>query len=265
MTSIFRDGILSGKAALVTGGGTGIGATISLELARAGADVALLSRDAAHLSGVRDAIERLGRRAVALPCDVREAAAVERAVGEAEAALGGLDILVNGAAGNFPCAAEKLSPNGFRAVIEIDLVGTFLCSKAAHAAFVRRGGGVIINITATLDYQGLPFQVHAGSAKAGIDAMTRHLGSEWGPRNIRVVAIAPGPVAETEGVRRLCAGREDKLAAEIPLRRMSTKDEIAALAVFLCSSAAASITGTTIVVDGGQRLRSSFWASDAAP
>ena len=254
MSAVFRDGILDGKAALVTGGGTGIGAAIALALARAGAGVAISSRDPAHLVAVAEEIRSIGRRGIAIPCDVRQAEAVETMVGEAAAQLGGLDILVNNAAGNFLCAAEKLSPNGFRAVVEIDLVGSFLCARAAHPHLVRRGGGTIINITATLSEQGAPQQVHAGSAKSGIDAMTRHLAGEWGPAGIRVVAIAPGPIADTEGVRRLLGGREAEIAARTPLRRLPRKEDIAALAVYLASEAGASITGTTIVVDGGQRL-----------
>jgi peroxisomal 2,4-dienoyl-CoA reductase len=255
---VFREGILLGKSALVTGGGTGIGAAISLALARAGADVALLSRDAAHLEPARAEIEALGRRSAAFPCDVRDADAVGAAVARAAAALGGLDILVNSAAGNFLCPAAALSPNGFRSVVEIDLVGTFTCSRAAHPYLVERGGGAIINITATLDYQGLPLQAHAGSAKAGIDALTRHLANEWGPQGIRVAAIAPGPIGDTEGMRRLGGGKEAEIARSVPLRRLGRRDEIAAMAVYLASEAGAWITGTTIVIDGGQRLKSGF-------
>ncbi len=255
---IFRDGILSGKMALVTGGGTGIGAAISLALGRAGAGVAVASRDPSHLEDVRAAIEAMGRRALGIACDVRDAAAVDAMVAGVKSSLGGLDVLVNCAAGNFLCPAEKLSPNGFRSVVEIDLVGSFQCSRAAFPLIAERGGGTIINITATLDYQGVPLQVHAGSAKAGIDAMTRHLASEWGPRGIRVVAIAPGPIGDTEGMRRLGGGRDAEIARSIPLRRLGKRDEIASMAVYLASDAGAWITGTTIVIDGGQRLRSSF-------
>lgn len=256
---VFREDVLLGKTALVTGGGTGIGRAIALALARAGAEVAIASRDPAHLTETRAAIEGLGRRALAIPCDVRDAEAVEGMVQKVETDLGGVDVLVNNAAGNFPCAAENLSPNGFRAVVEIDLVGSFLCARAAYPALKRRGGGVIINISATLDYQGVPLQAHAGSAKAGVDALTRHLAVEWGPAGIRVVAIAPGPIAETEGIRRLGRGREAEIAVEIPLRRLGEKEDVAALAVFLASPAASYITGTTVVIDGGQRLRSRIW------
>ncbi|MBI4606811.1 MAG: SDR family oxidoreductase [Planctomycetes bacterium] len=255
---VFRDGILGGKSALITGGGTGIGASIAQELARAGADVAVASRDPAHLEESRRAIEALGRRAVAIACDVRDAEAVERLFAQVKARLGGLDVLVNNAAGNFLCPADKLSPNGFRSVVEIDLVGSFLCSRAAFPLLCERGGGTIINITATLGSQGVPLQVHAGSAKAGIDAMTRQLASEWGPRGIRVVAIAPGPIGDTEGMRRLAGGRDEEIARSIPLRRLGRREEIAWLAVYLASDAAAWITGATVVVDGGQRLRASF-------
>jgi len=252
---VFREGILAGKVALVTGGGTGIGAAITLALARAGADVAIASRDPAHLEGTRAAALAMGRRAVASACDVRDAAAVEALLGEVKSSLGGLDILVNNAAGNFLCAADKLSPNGFRTVVEIDLVGSFLCSRAAYPLLLERGGGSIINITATLGRQGVPFQVHAGSAKAGIDAMTRHLANEWGPKGIRVAAIAPGPIGDTEGMRRLGGGRDAEIAGAIPLRRLGRREDIASMAVYLASEAGAWITGTTIVIDGGQRLR----------
>jgi peroxisomal 2,4-dienoyl-CoA reductase len=243
----------------VTGGGTGIGREIALHLAVAGCDLALASRDPEHLSPARREIESLGRRALAVPCDVRNGAAVEALFTAVEEELGGLDILVNNAAGNFLCPAARLSPNGFRAVVEIDLIGSFQCARAAYPLLVRRGGGVIINITATLDYQGAPLQVHAGSAKAGVDAMTRHLAGEWGPRGIRVVAIAPGPIAGTEGIARLGGGREAEIAASIPLRRLGERADVAQLAVFLASGAASWITGSTVVVDGGQRLKARSW------
>jgi peroxisomal 2,4-dienoyl-CoA reductase len=255
----FRDGLLQGKVALVTGGGTGIGAEIAVQLAEAGADVAIASRDLEHLRATRERVEALGRRAQSLACDVRDAGAVERLLAAVEKSLGGLDVLVNNAAGNFLCPAAQLSPNGFRTVVEIDLVGTFICCRAAHPYLVRRGGGVILNITATLDYQGVPMQVHAGSAKAGIDALTRHLASEWGPDGVRVVAIAPGPIGDTEGMKRLGGGREREIAAEVPLRRLGTRADVARAAVFLVSGAASWVTGTTLVVDGGQRLRSRAW------
>jgi peroxisomal 2,4-dienoyl-CoA reductase len=242
----------------VTGGGTGIGEAISLALARAGADVAIASRDPSHLEAARDAIATMGRRTFAAACDVRDSASVDALLERTKSELGGLDVLVNAAAGNFLCPAEKLSPNGFRSVVEIDLVGSFQCARAAFPLLAGRRGGAIINITATLDYQGVPLQVHAGSAKAGIDAMTRHLASEWGPRGIRVVAIAPGPIGDTEGMRRLGGGREADIARAVPLQRLGKKDEIASMAVYLASDAGAWITGTTIVIDGGQRLRTSF-------
>ena len=254
MVVVFREGILSGKVALVTGGGTGIGRSIALALATAGADVAIASRDVSHLAGARQAIEGLGRRSLAQACDVRVADQVDHLFSQVESSLGGLDILVNNAAGNFLCQAEKLSPNGFRSVVEIDLVGSFLCARGAFQCLCRRGGGVIINITATLDYHGMPFQVHAGSAKAGIDAMTRHLAREWGPQGIRVVAIAPGPIQDTEGMRRLGGGREEEIKKGIPLGRLGRGEDIANLAVYLASEAGSWITGATFIVDGGQRL-----------
>jgi len=251
----FREGLLSGRVGLVTGGGTGIGRAITLELARAGMDIAIASRKLDHLSPTRVEVEALGRRCIALECDVRDPARVEAMVGEVKARLGGLDLLVNNAAGNFPAPALAISANGFKAVLEIDLLGSFLCAKAAFPMLSERKG-CVIHITATLSERGMPMQSHAGPAKAALDALTRHLAVEWGPAGIRVVAIAPGPVDETEGMRRLAGDPEvrSRLEQSIPIGRLGRVDDIAHMAVFLASDAASWITGATFVVDGGQRL-----------
>src|SRR5262249_5148107 len=147
-------------------------------------------------------VQALGRRCLALPVDVREAARVEALMAEVVARLGRLDLLVNNAAGNFLAPAVGLSPNAFRTVIEIDLVGPFLGAKAP-SPYPSQPRACVMNIPATLSDRGTPLQSHAGSAKAAIDALTRHLAVEWGPAGVRVVAIAPGPIAETEGMRKL--------------------------------------------------------------
>jgi peroxisomal 2,4-dienoyl-CoA reductase len=254
--SVFREGILSGQVGLVTGGGTGIGRGMVLALAAAGMDLCIASRKPEHLEATRAEVQALGRRCLALPVDVRDAARVEGLIAEAVEKLGRLDLLVNNAAGNFLAPAMGLSANAFRTVIDIDLVGTFLCAKAAfpHLSKTR---GCVMNITATLSDRGTPMQSHAGSAKAGIDALTRHLAVEWGPAGVRVVAIAPGPVADTEGMRRLGGsdeGLRDRMERGIPLQRFGTCHDVAQLAVFLASPAASWITGVTYVIDGGQRL-----------
>jgi len=166
--------------------------------------------------------------------------------------LGGLDTVVNGAAGNFLAPAAGLSPNGFRTVIDIDLVGTFNTSRAAFEALQKSGDGLIVNISATLHYHGTPLQIHASAAKAGVDAVTRNLAVEWGRFGIRACGIAPGPIADTEGMKRLAPGEiTDKAMAAIPAGRFGTIDEIAAAAVYLRSPAATYITGHVLVVDGG--------------
>ena len=253
----FQPNLLSGRTALVTGGGTGICRGIAIALADRGCDVSILSRSAEHLQPTAAEIRAMGRRAVAVAADVRDPEAVEAAVTRTVEELGGLDILVNGAAGNFLCLAEQLSPNGFGAVVDIDLKGTFHCSKAA-LPHLKRNGGVVLNISATLHYLGTPAQVHVASAKAGVDALTRVLAVEWGPYGIRVNGIAPGPIADTEGVRRLLDDAAKQRAENTtPLQRLGLIEDVSDAALFLCSKAASFITGVTLVVDGGLWLTSS--------
>jgi peroxisomal 2,4-dienoyl-CoA reductase len=260
----FSHDLLAGKAALVTGGGTGICRGIALALAAHGCDVAITSRKIDHLEPTAREIESLGRRSVALPADVRDPLAIEEVVTGAAAKLGRLDVLVNGAAGNFLCLAEDLSPNAFASVIDIDLKGTFHVTKAA-LPHLKKSRGVVLNISATLQYLGTPTQVHASAAKAGIDALTRGLAVEWGRYGIRVNGIAPGPIAETEGVRRLMVGpAKHRVEQKTPLGRLGAIEDVSNAALFLCSGAASHITGVTLVVDGGLWLASSWMAEASA-
>jgi 2,4-dienoyl-CoA reductase [(3E)-enoyl-CoA-producing], peroxisomal len=252
----FSSELLKGRAALVTGGGTGICRGIALALADAGCDVAIASRKVEHLEPTAGEIRRHGVRAVAVAGDVRIPADVDGVVSRTVDAFGRLDILVNGAAGNFICLADKLSPNGFGTVVDIDLKGTFNVSRAAHP-HLKKQGGAILNISATLQLLGTVGQSHAAAAKAGIDSLTRTLAVEWGPHRIRVNGLAPGPVEGTEGVARLTTPASRKMIEEhCPLGRMASIDEVATAAVFLCSDAASMITGVTLVLDGGLWLRS---------
>lgn len=244
---VFRDDVLAGHVALVTGGGTGICRGIAHAYARLGARVCIVSRKADVLE--KTAAE-LGVHAVA--ADVRDPDAIARAVAATVDKFGKLDTLVNGAAGNFLAPAAGLSPNGFKTVVEIDLVGTFNASRAAFEALRASGDGLVLNISATLHYHGTPLQIHASAAKAGVDAVTKNLAVEWGRFGIRACALAPGPIGETEGMRRLAPGDvAERAKAAIPAGRFGTIDEIAAAAVFLRSPAAAYITGHVMVVDGG--------------
>src|SRR5881628_1377438 len=257
MSHVFTTDLLKGRVALITGGGTGICRGIALAFAQHACDVAITSRKAEHLEPTAEELRRVGVRAVAKAADVRDPAAVNDAVSAVIAELGRLDILVNGAAGNFVCLAENLSPNGFGTVVDIDLKGTFNVSRAALPHLKARGGSVV-NISATLPYLGTMGQAHAAAAKAGVDSLTRTLAVEWGPHGIRVNGIAPGPIEGTEGVKRLTNDKSRASALKnCPLGRMGTTDDIANAALFLASDAASYVNGVTLVVDGGLWLRSS--------
>jgi len=252
--SIFTAGILKDHVAFVTGGGTGITGGVARALAEAGASVALVSRNLDHLQPAADAINENGGKAIAVVADVRQPEAVEAAVATTVEQLGKIDIVINGAAGNFLCNAEQLSPNGFGTVVDIDLKGTFNVSRAAFAQ-LKEHRGQILNISATLHYLGTPMQLHVSAAKAGVDALTRNLAVEWGRYGIRVNAIAPGPIEDTEGMQRLVPEPiKERLKKAVPLGRFGRIADIEKAAVFLCSDAASFISGAVLVVDGGHWL-----------
>ncbi len=269
---LFADGVLKGRVAFVTGGGTGITGGVARALAEAGANVALASRNIEHLEPAAKAINnaRSGRRAsvrkgaetaepgmgqaFAVAADVRKPEEVEQAIAATIDRFGKIDIVVNGAAGNFLCAAEELSPNGFGTVVDIDLKGTFNVCRAAFAE-LKKNRGQILNISATLHYLGTPMQLHVSAAKAGVDALTKNLAVEWGRYGIRVNAIAPGPIEDTEGMKRLVPEPiKEKLRKKVPLGRFGLIQDIENAALFLCSDAASFINGAIIAVDGGQWL-----------
>jgi peroxisomal 2,4-dienoyl-CoA reductase len=254
--SIFADRILDGRVAFITGGGTGITGGVARALAEAGARVALVSRRMEHLEPAAARIQEAGGEALAVAADVRDFAQVERAIAATIERFGRIDIVVNGAAGNFLCPAEELSPNGFGTVVDIDLKGTFNVCRAAFEELKNRRGQ-ILNISATLHYLGTPLQLHVSAAKAGVDALTRNLAVEWGAHGIRVNAVAPGPIEDTEGMSRLVPAEvKERLRRKIPLGRFGRIRDIEQCAVFLCSDAASFINGAVIVVDGGHWLSS---------
>jgi 2,4-dienoyl-CoA reductase [(3E)-enoyl-CoA-producing], peroxisomal len=255
MSDIFVEGLLKDHVALVTGGGTGITGGIARVLAEAGANVVLVSRKLEHLEPAAEAINSAGGgKALAFAADVRKPDEIENAVAASVEKFGKLDIVVNGAAGNFLCTAEELSPNGFGTVVDIDLKGTFNVCRAAFAQ-LKQHRGQILNISATLHYLGTPMQLHVSAAKAGVDALTRNLAVEWGRYGIRVNAIAPGPIEDTEGMKRLVPEPiKDRLRKNIPLGRFGRIADIETAAVFLCSDAASFINGTVLVIDGGHWL-----------
>src|SRR5258708_8663663 len=273
MASVFLDNILKGHVAFVTGGGTGITGGVARALAEAGANVALVSRRLEHLEPAANAINEGRKRgssptvregsltstesfgeAFAVAADVRNPEEVEKAIAATVARFGKVDIVVNGAAGNFLCAAEELSPNGFGTVVDIDLKGSFNVCRAAFAE-LKKNRGQILNISATLHYLATPMQLHVSAPKAAVAALTPNLAADWGPYGIRVNGIAPGPIGDTEGMKRLVPEPiKEKLMKRIPLGRFGLIADIENAAVFLCSDAASYINGAVIVVDGGHWL-----------
>jgi NAD(P)-dependent dehydrogenase (short-subunit alcohol dehydrogenase family) len=256
-TAMLAEGTLEGKVAIVTGGGSGLGRAIALELARLGAGVVVAGRRAEALDETIALIEDEGGYGHPKPTDVRDPEQVDALVGDAVTRYGRVDVLVNNAAGNFVVRAEELSPNGWRAVVGIVLDGGFLCSRAAGRRMIEQGGGgAILSVLASYAWTGGPGTVHSAAAKAGLQAMTRTLAVEWAPHRIRVNCICPGPT-DTEGAgAALWPTEEDRarVAATIPLGRIGTPEEVAWWAAALSSRYADWITGETLVIDGGHWL-----------
>jgi NAD(P)-dependent dehydrogenase (short-subunit alcohol dehydrogenase family) len=249
--SCFTPDLLAGQGALVTGGATGIGKEICRVLGRHGARVAMVSRKEDNLRAAVEELRAEGIDAHHQVADVRDADAVDRAVGAAVERLGRLDVLVNNAAGNFPAPMSAISPNGFKAVVDIDLLGTYNVTRAVFEAWQRDHGGNIVNISAPFELKGAAMQAHVAAAKAGVDSLTRTCAVEWGPYGIRVNAIAPGSIAGTEGVRRFAAAvRDGDERANNPLGADGHGTDIAYTVLFFCSPAARLISGQVIAVDG---------------
>lgn len=254
MDKIFADNILQGKVAFVTGGATGITGGVARAFSEAGARLAITSRKEENLIAQKQFIEERGGECLAVIADVRDYTAVENAIAETVAHYGRIDIVINGAAGNFLCKANELSANGFATVVDIDTKGTFNVCRAGFEE-LKKSQGQILNISATLHYLATPMQIHVSAAKAGVDAITRNLSVEWGRYGIRVNGIAPGPIEDTEGMKRLLLPElKDKLVKKIPLQRFGRIKDIENAALFLASDAASYINGVTLVVDGGSWL-----------
>ncbi len=254
MNQVFNKDILQGKVAFVTGGGTGITGGVARAFAEHGAKLAITSRKEDNLIPQKQYIEENGGECLTVAADVRHPEAVEKAIAATVEHYGKIDIVVNGAAGNFLCAADRLSPNGFGTVVDIDTKGTFNVCRAAFEE-LKKSNGQILNISATLHYLATPMHIHVSAAKAGVDAITRNLSAEWGRHGIRVNGIAPGPIEDTEGMKRLLMPElKEKLTRKIPLGRFGRIADIENAALFLASDAASYINGVTLVVDGGSWL-----------
>ncbi|WP_179403731.1 SDR family oxidoreductase [Burkholderia guangdongensis] len=255
---MFTNDTLEGRVALITGGGTGIGLEIAMTYARLGASVMLVGRNEERVQAAAQAINESGGCAAARRADVRDYDDVKTAVDAAVERFGSLDVLVNNAAGNFICPTAELSPRGWRTVIDIDLNGTFHGCHAAYP-YLKRSvhGGSIISIITMLGVTGWPGAAHASAAKGGILSLSRTLAVEWGGDNIRVNTISPGPIGDTEGVRRMYeeAGRGELEAKKTALGRFGRKVDIANAAVFLASDLGCYVTGENLIVDGGRWLK----------
>ena len=257
ITAYFSKELFKGKTVFITGGGSGINLGIAKNFAAVGANVAICGRTQAKLDNAAVELRALGAKVCTAVADVREMAALEAALAKTKTELGSVDVLICGAAGNFLVPAEQLSANGFRTVIEIDLMGAFNASRAAFSQLQETKGSIIF-ISAGQAYMPYAYQVHVAAAKAGIDMMMKNLALEWGRYGIRCNSIVPGPIDGTEGMKRLSSpDARAQLSAAIPLGRLGTVDEMGQVAVFLASPLASYISGTVLVADGGQNLSGS--------
>jgi NAD(P)-dependent dehydrogenase (short-subunit alcohol dehydrogenase family) len=251
----FTPGLLAGKTAFIAGGSSGINLGIAHGLGAAGARIAIISRKPEKVEAAVAELQAAGYEAMGSAADVRDYAAVEASLKAVHDAWGEIDILISGAAGNFLAPAIGMSANAFRTVVDIDLIGTFHVLRAGYE-FLRKPGASIISITAGQAVNPTAFQSHVCAAKAGINMLTRCLALEWGGAGVRVNAIAPGPISDTEGMARLTPTPEAEAALKrmIPLGDYGEKRDIADLAIFLSSDSAKYITGAILDCDGGSSM-----------
>src|SRR4051812_43780768 len=255
--SPFRADLFDGQVAFVTGGATGIGKEICRTFGRHGARVAIASRKREALDAAAAELGAEGIDVYVDACDVRDAGAVQRVVDGLVAHYGQLDVVVNNAAGNFPAPITSISPNGFKAVVDIDLLGTYNVSKATFDAWLREHGGNIVNITAPFEMKGAAMQAHVAAAKAGVDSFTRTAAVEWGPYGVRVNGVAPGYIDNTEGVKRFAEAmpsRGEVNKANNPVGVVGHGADIAHMVMYFCSPAGRFVSGQVIAVDGGSSV-----------
>jgi NAD(P)-dependent dehydrogenase (short-subunit alcohol dehydrogenase family) len=245
----------TGKTVVVIGGTSGINLGVAEAFARHGAKVAVASRSEAKVAAAVSRLQAHSATAIGRSFDVRNAEAVREGLKNFHDALGPFDVLVSGAAGNFPATAVGMSPNAFRSVVDIDLIGSYHVAREGFAHF-QKPGGALIHISAPQAFVPAAMQAHVCAAKAGVDMLTRTLAMEWGPHGLRVNSIVPGPIAGTEGMARLAPTPELKrgVVESVPLKRDGTPDDIAHAALFLGSPLASYLTGAVIAVDGGWSL-----------
>lgn len=258
--NIFRDDVLTGRVALVTGGGTGIGAAVARQLGAMGATVVIASRKEAHVRPAAEGLSReLGRPVDGRLCDVRDRAAVAALVAGTMEAHGRVDVLVNNGGGQFFAPAEQISPNGWDAVVATNLTGQWNLTRAVADAWMLAHGGAVVNVT-MLTGRGFGGMTHSVAARAGVEAMTKNLAVEWAPRGIRVNAVQPGYVASS-GFRNYPSGEAfaTEIQRAVPMKRLGTAAEVASMVAFLASPAASYVTGQVVAVCGGRSLWGDHW------
>jgi NAD(P)-dependent dehydrogenase (short-subunit alcohol dehydrogenase family) len=249
--------LFAGKTVFVTGGGSGINLGIARTFAGLGAKIGICGRSQERLDAAAAGLRELGAKVSATSADVRMPDQLQSAMNASRDTLGDIDVLVCGAAGNFLVKGENLSFNGFKAVVDIDLVGSFNASRIAFDQLKRTRGSILF-VTAPMAMMPHAYQAHVGPAKAGVEMLMKNLALEWGPYGIRSNSIIPGFVGDTEGMRRISSTEDSgNFVANIPLRRMGVTQEIGEAAAFLASPLASYITGTSLWVDGGQALSGS--------
>ena len=255
---MFKENLLKEKTIIVTGGGTGLGKSMAARFGELGANLVIASRREQVIQDAADELRKTGADVLGIPCDVRDPANVKEMVDAAKNQFGKIDVLLNNAAGNFISPTENLSPNGFKAVVDIVLNGTFNCTHAVGKEMIADGGGSILNIVTTYAWTGSGYVVPSAAAKAGVLAITRSLAVEWAKYGIRSNAIAPGPFPTKGAWSRLAPpglGIEKKMKNRIPLKRFGEHIELANLASYLLSDEAGYINGEVVTIDGGEWLK----------
>jgi len=255
---MFTKELLKKKIIIITGGGTGLGKSMAQRFGELGANLVITSRKLEVLEETAEELRTSGANVLPLQCDVRKPDEVEEMISRAVGEFGAVDVLVNNAAGNFISPTERLSPGGFKVIVDIVLNGTFNCTLSAGKEMIKNDGGVILNIITTYAWTGSGYVVPSACAKAGVLAMTRSLAVEWAKYGIRTNAIAPGPFPTEGAWKRLVVpglGIEKKMKKRIPLKRFGEKRELADLATFLISDGAGYINGEVVTIDGGEWLK----------
>jgi NAD(P)-dependent dehydrogenase (short-subunit alcohol dehydrogenase family) len=245
----------SGRHVFVAGGSSGINLGIARAFSEAGARLSLMSRSLEKVQAAAAGLRVAGREAQGFSADVRQPEAVQAALEQASARHGPIDVLISGAAGNFLATALDMSPNAFKTVVDIDLLGSFNVVRMAHV-HLRQPGACVIQISAGQAFTPTPYQAHVCAAKAGVDMLTQVLALEWGAQGIRINSIVPGPIADTEGLKRLAPTEETlhAMSQRVPLKRLGRMEDVARMAMMLASEWGSFVTGAVIPVDGGLAL-----------